>query len=63
MPYLAPALAVAPSSPPAEVARRAMARPECLRGTPVVCTDVRGRPIGLIDVAELIEATLALATR
>jgi EAL domain-containing protein (putative c-di-GMP-specific phosphodiesterase class I) len=57
--YDAPVLAVAPSSAPADVVRRAMSRPEGLRGTPVVCTDVRGRPIGLIDVAELVEAMLA----
>ncbi|GII25293.1 EAL domain-containing protein [Planosporangium mesophilum] len=58
-PRLAPALAVAPSSKPVDLIRRAMARPIWHRGTPVACTDSSGRLIGLIDVSELSEAAIS----
>ncbi|GAA1808759.1 EAL domain-containing protein [Planosporangium flavigriseum] len=60
---LAPALAVAPSSTPVDVIRRAMARPVWHRGTPVVCTDINGQLIGLIDMSELTEATIGVLKR
>lgn len=53
-----PAMCVAPSSDPADVLRRAMARPDAHRCAPVVCTDPRGQVLGTIDVADLVEAAL-----
>jgi EAL domain-containing protein (putative c-di-GMP-specific phosphodiesterase class I) len=58
-PRLGPAMVVAASSTPTEVARRALARPVWCRGTPVVCTNPRGEVIGLVDVAEIVEAAIA----
>lgn len=56
--HLAPALVVAPSSPPDDVLRRAMAREERWRHAPVVCTDARGRVMGTITVAALVDHVL-----
>ncbi len=54
-----PAMCVAPSSSPADVLRRAVARPPGQRDAPVVCTDPRGRLIGTVDIADLVDAALA----
>ena len=59
-PALAPALTVAPSSSPVDVARRALAREVPFRGAPVVCTNARGHAIGVVDTAELVEAAIRL---
>lgn len=56
--HLAPALVVAPSSPPDDVLRRAMARAEQWRHAPVVCTDARGRVMGTVTVAALVDHVL-----
>lgn len=56
--HLAPALVVAPSSPPDDVLRRAMARAERWRHAPVVCTDARGRVMGTVTVAALVDHVL-----
>jgi hypothetical protein len=61
-PALAPALTVAPSSSPVDVARRALAREVPFRGAPVVCTDARGHAIGVVDTAELVEAAIRLSS-
>lgn len=53
--HLVPALLVAPSTPPAEVLQRAMARTAAWRHAPVVCTDPRGRVLGTISVAALVD--------
>jgi EAL domain-containing protein (putative c-di-GMP-specific phosphodiesterase class I) len=63
LPYVVPAMSVAPSSAPRDVARRALGRPAWQRGAPLVCTDVNGQVIGILDVGELVDATLAAATR
>lgn len=57
--HLAPALVVAPSSPPDEVLRRAMARVAAWRHAPVVCTDTRGAVMGTVTVAALVDHVLA----
>ncbi|MBN1172820.1 MAG: EAL domain-containing protein [Micromonosporaceae bacterium] len=59
--YLAPVMAVVSSSPPIELAKRAMARAACHRGIPLVCVDARGRTIGVIDTSELVEAAINAA--
>jgi EAL domain-containing protein (putative c-di-GMP-specific phosphodiesterase class I) len=59
---LAPALTVAPSSSPVDVARRALAREVRHRGVPVVCTDARGHTIGVLDTADLVEAAIRLSS-
>ncbi|NJC69101.1 EAL domain-containing protein [Planosporangium thailandense] len=60
---LVPTLTVAPSSTPVDLIRRAMARPVWQRGAPLACTDVSGRLIGLIDIAELSEAAITVLQR
>jgi EAL domain-containing protein (putative c-di-GMP-specific phosphodiesterase class I) len=50
----APAMIVAPSAPITEVARRAMARPVAHRFSPLVCTDGRGRVLGVVRVDDLL---------
>ncbi|MDT0165312.1 EAL domain-containing protein [Actinotalea sp. AC32] len=57
--HLVPALVVAPSSPPDEVLRRAMARVAQWRHAPVVCTDTAGAVVGTITVAALVDHVLA----
>jgi EAL domain-containing protein (putative c-di-GMP-specific phosphodiesterase class I) len=59
---LAPAMTVAPSSGPVEVARRALAREVAYRGVPVVCTNGRGYPVGVVDTADLVEAVIRLSS-
>ncbi|GAA2729648.1 EAL domain-containing protein [Cellulomonas aerilata] len=54
-----PAMTVAPSSAPADVLRRAMARPSAWRLAPVVCTDVNGAVVGLVEVHDLVDRVLA----
>ncbi|MEV1289813.1 EAL domain-containing protein [Micromonospora sp. NPDC049679] len=61
--YVVPAMTVAPSSAPRDVARRALGRPAWQRGAPLVCTDVNGQVIGILDLGELVDATLAAANR
>lgn len=56
---IAPAMVVAPSASPAEVLRRAMARPAAVRSIPIVCSDSAGRLIGVLEVADLVESVLA----
>jgi EAL domain-containing protein (putative c-di-GMP-specific phosphodiesterase class I) len=53
-----PAMLVAPSSAPADVLRRAMTRPAPWRHAPLVCTDVHGVVIGLLEVHDLVEHLL-----
>jgi hypothetical protein len=53
-----PAMLVAPSSAPADVLRRAMTRPAEWRHAPLVCTDVHGVVMGLIEVHDLVEHLL-----
>lgn len=60
--YLAPAMTVLSSSPPIEIAKRAMARAACHRGVPLICVDRRGKPLGIIDISELIDAAISAAT-
>jgi EAL domain-containing protein (putative c-di-GMP-specific phosphodiesterase class I) len=54
-----PAMTVAPSSAPADVLRRAMTRPAPWRHAPVVCTDVHGGVIGVVEVHDLVDHLLA----
>jgi EAL domain-containing protein (putative c-di-GMP-specific phosphodiesterase class I) len=53
-----PAMVVAPSSAPADVLRRAMTRPAEWRHAPLVCTDVHGVVVGLLEVHDLVEHLL-----
>ncbi|WP_217634792.1 EAL domain-containing protein [Micromonospora pattaloongensis] len=61
--YVVPAMTVAPSSAPHDVARRALARPAWQRGAPLVCTDASGHVLGVLDVGELVDAAMAAASR
>jgi EAL domain-containing protein (putative c-di-GMP-specific phosphodiesterase class I) len=54
-----PAMVVAPSSAPADVLRRAMTRPVEWRHAPLVCTDVHGGVVGLLEVHDLVDRMLA----
>jgi hypothetical protein len=54
-----PAMTVAPSSAPADVLRRAMTRPVPWRHAPLVCTDVHGGVIGVVEVHDLVDHLLA----
>lgn len=56
--YLAPVMAVTPTSTPAAATRRAMARAVCHRGIPLVCTDEDGKVLGVVDVADLVSAAI-----
>lgn len=51
-----PAMTVAPSASLAEVARRAMLRPEPRRWDPLVCTDVNGAVVGTVPLDALVLA-------
>ncbi|TKR25005.1 EAL domain-containing protein [Cellulomonas hominis] len=51
-----PAMTVAPSASLAEVARRAVLRPEPRRWHPLVCTDVNGAVIGTVPLDALVLA-------
>lgn len=51
-----PAMTVAPSAALAEVARRAMLRPEPRRWDPLVCTDVTGAVVGTVPLDALVLA-------
>ena len=54
--YRVPAsLRVPPHAPVADVARRAMLRPEITRFDPVVCTDTLGRLVGIVRVERLVD--------
>jgi len=53
-----PAMTVAPTSDSADVLRRAVARPSWLQAAPIVCTDGFGQPIGVIELADLVDAVL-----
>lgn len=53
-----PAMLVAPSSSPADVLRRAMTRPLRWHSAPLVCTDVRGGVLGVLEVRDLVEHLL-----
>ena len=59
---VAPAMTVAPSSGPVEVARRALAREVAHRGVPVVCTNARGYAVGVVDTADLVDAAIRLSS-
>lgn len=61
--YLAPVMAVSLFATPVEVARRAMARAACHMGVPLVCVDSDGHTLGIIDVAELVDAAVGTAHR
>ncbi|WP_250444711.1 hypothetical protein, partial [Actinotalea sp. C106] len=49
------ALVVAPSAAPSDVLTRAMARPAGLQHASVVCTDSRGRVLGTMSIASLVD--------
>jgi EAL domain-containing protein (putative c-di-GMP-specific phosphodiesterase class I) len=53
-----PAMLVAPSSTPADVLRRAMTRPPAWHHAPLVCTDVRGGVLGVLEVRDLVDHLL-----
>ncbi|WP_298456690.1 EAL domain-containing protein [uncultured Cellulomonas sp.] len=57
-----PAMLVAPSSVPADVLRRAMTRPLGWHSAPLVCTDVRGGVLGLVEVRDLVDHVLSKAS-
>jgi len=57
-----PAMLVAPSSAPADVLRRAMTRPLRWHGAPLVCTDVQGAVLGVVEVRDLVDHVLSRAT-
>jgi EAL domain-containing protein (putative c-di-GMP-specific phosphodiesterase class I) len=54
-----PAMLVAPSSAPADVLRRAMTRPPAWHHVPLVCTDVRGGVLGVVEVRDLVDHLLS----
>lgn len=54
-----PAMLVAPSSAPTDVLRRAMTRPPALHHAPLVCTDVRGGVLGVVEVRDLVDHLLS----
>ncbi len=56
-----PAMLVAPSAGPADVLRRAISRPLHLHTAPLVCTDVRGRVLGVLEVRDLVDHVLTRA--
>jgi EAL domain-containing protein (putative c-di-GMP-specific phosphodiesterase class I) len=55
----APAMTVAPSTQVCDAARRAMARPGEHRYAPLVCTDGRGRVLGIIGIDDMVTALSA----
>ncbi len=54
-----PAMLVAPSSAPTDVLRRAMTRPPAWHHVPLVCTDVRGGVLGVVEVRDLVDHLLS----
>ena len=56
---LAPALCATVDEDPAQLARRAMARPPETRFDPVLCCDDAGRYLGTIEIERLVEALAA----
>jgi EAL domain-containing protein (putative c-di-GMP-specific phosphodiesterase class I) len=54
-PWAPAGLLVAPAAAPAEVLRRALARPPAVRFTPVLCTDRNGRLVGQLRMERLID--------
>lgn len=55
-PAVTPPMRIDVTSSISEVARRAMTRPPEERFTPLICTDARGRYLGLLRVERLVEA-------
>ncbi len=53
-----PAMLVAPSSAPTDELRRAMTRPPAWQHAPLVCTDVRGGVLGLLEIRDLVDHLL-----
>ena len=49
-------LAVLPDAPIGETLKQALLRPAEHRHDPVLCTDEDGRPLGVVNVAELARA-------
>lgn len=57
-----PATLVAPSTPIADAARRAIARDAAYRFAPLVCTDDTGTVLGLVRIEDLLAALAAAAS-